>query len=332
MENSNVKTSAPNLLAHRETYKPFHYPWAFEGYKKQQQIHWLPEEVSLREDVRDWNLNLNASEKHLLTNVFRFFTQGDISVAKGYLHRYIPIFGHNPEIAMMLSSFASMEAIHIDAYSILIDTLGLPESEYAEFLKHEAMRNKYNFVDEVLDKTMSRRDIAKSIAIYSAFSEGLQLFSSFAILLNFQRFNKMKGMGQIVTFSVKDESLHVEYMIKLFRTFIEENPRIWTDDLKKEIYEICRKMVELEDSFIDYAFEFGAIEGLTRNEVKQYIRYIADRRLLQLGMKPNYGVKDNPLPWLEDLLGNVEFANFFETRSTEYSKGVVHGWERVFDV
>lgn len=321
-----------SLLESREYYKPFEYPWAFEGYKLQQQMHWLPEEVPLREDVRDWNQILSDNERHLLTNIFRFFTQGDVDVAKGYLHRYVPVFGHKPELAMMLSSFASMEAVHIDAYSLLLDTLGIPEIEYQAFSKYKELAAKHNYVESLLAKdNPNGHDIAKSLAVYSAFTEGLQLFSSFAILLNFQRFNKMKGMGQIVTYSIRDESLHVEYMIKLFRTFIEERPKLWTDKFKKELYDICRTMVELEDAFIDFAFEMGGIEGLTSNEVKLYIRYIADRRLLQLGLKPNYGVKDNPLPWLESLLGNIEHANFFETRSTEYSKALIEGWEEVWD-
>jgi ribonucleoside-diphosphate reductase beta chain len=113
-------------------------------------------------------------------------------------------------------------------------------------------------------------------------------------------------------------------MTKLFREFIKENIEIWTDDFKKEIYQACRDMVELEDRFLDLVFEMGDIEGLTKEEVLQYIRYIADRRLLQLGLKPNYGVKDNPLLWLDEVLG-VEHQNFFEGRATAYMKAGLRG-------
>src|SRR5690606_2672038 len=136
----------------------------------------------------------------------------------------------------------------------------------------------------------------KTLAVYSAFGEGMQLFSSFAILLNFARYNKMKGMCQIVTWSIRDESLHVESMIKLFHAFIDENKQIWKNDLKGEIYQAALDMVDLEDKFIELAFKQGGIEGLEKEEVKQYIRYIADRRLLQLGLKPKFKVKENPLP------------------------------------
>ena len=173
-------------------------------------------------------------------------------------------------------------------------------------------------------KLNDKKSIAKNLAIYSGFTEGLQLFSSFVILLNFSRFGRMKGMGQIVTYSIRDESLHVEAMTKLFREFIKENLDLWTDDFKKEIYQVCREMVKLEDKFLDLVFKMGDIQGLSKEEMKQYIRYIADRRLLQLGLKPNYGVKDNPLNWLDDVLG-VEHQNFFEGRATTYMKGGIKG-------
>lgn len=330
------------LLDTRSHYKPMNYPWAYEAYKQQQQMHWLPEEVPLRDDITDWNKNLSSSEKNLLTQLFRFFTQGDIAVAEGYLHKYIPIFAHQPELSMMLSSFANMEAIHIDSYSLLLDTVGMPEVEYQAFREYSAMKAKYDYLDNTnmlcytdynrADGAISVEGIeslAKGLAIYSAFTEGLQLFSSFAILLNFPRHNKMKGMGQIVTFSIRDESLHIESMIKLFHTLVQEFPYIWTDELKQSLYQACKDMVDLEDKFIDLVFEQGDLEGLTKEEVKQYIRYIADRRLLQLGLKTNYKVKVNPLPWIDSTLNGLEHVNFFEQRATEYSRGVITGWDRI---
>lgn len=328
-----------NLLTSRSYYKPFEFGWAYEAYKEQSKMHWIPDEVPLGEDVKDWNKKLTEQEKNLLTQLFRFFTQGDVDVAQGYLHKYIPIFGHKPELAMMLSTFASMEAIHVDAYALLLDTIGMPETEYKAFSKYEAMKAKHDYLDSIKiyeinssyytsDKFQDKlrdRTIAKSLAVYSAFTEGLQLFSSFAMLLAFPRQNKMKGMGQIVSWSVRDESLHVKYMIQLFREFIKENKEIWTDDFKAELYQICRDMVELEDNFIDLSFEMGNIEGLTKEDTKLFVRHIADRRLLQLGLKANYKVKDNPLPWFDDMIGGVEHANFFEARPTAYSKGSVSG-------
>jgi ribonucleoside-diphosphate reductase beta chain len=159
----------------------------------------------------------------------------------------------------------------------------------------------------------------------------MQLFSSFIMLLNFPRHGMMKGMGQIVTWSIVDETQHCESMIKLFRTYIEENKEIWNDELKGQIYTIAEKMVELEDRFVDLAFEMGDMPDLTANDVKQYIRYICDRRLISLGMKGVYKVKKNPLPWVEEMINAPTHTNFFENRATDYAKGALSGdWENVW--
>jgi ribonucleoside-diphosphate reductase beta chain len=311
-----------SLLATRDYYKPFDYPWMFDYYSQQNQMHWFPEDVPLHNDVKDWQ-SLDDNEKNLLTQIFRLFTQSDVDVSSGYVDRYMKIF-KKPEARMMMGAFNNMESIHQHAYSLLLDTVGMPEIEYKAFAEYEAMADKHEYIDNVKVTKGDKRSIAKALAVYSGFTEGLQLFSSFIVLLNFPRFGKMKGMGQIITYSIRDESLHVEAMTKLFREFIKENIEIWTDDFKKEIYQACRDMVELEDRFLDLVFEMGDIEGLTKEEVLQYIRYIADRRLLQLGLKPNYGVKDNPLLWLDEVLG-VEHQNFFEGRATAYMKAGLRG-------
>ena len=225
---------------------------------------------------------------------------------------------------MMMSSFANMESIHQHAYSLLLDTVGMPDIEYKAFADYEEMADKHDYVSKFKPTKSNKRNIAKTLAVYSAFTEGLQLFSSFAILLNFPRFGKMKGMGQIVTYSIRDESLHVEAMTKLFREFIKENTDIWTDDFKKEIYEICRQMVKLEDKFLDLVFEMGDLPGLTKKDMYAYNRYIADRRLLQLGLKTNYDQRENPLEWIDEVMG-VEHQNFFEGRATTYMKAGLRG-------
>ena len=311
-----------SLLKTREYYKPFDYPWMFDYYVQQNQMHWMPEDIPLHNDVKDWN-DMAPAEKNLLTQIFRLFTQSDVDVGAGYVDRYMRVF-KKPEARMMMGAFANMESIHQHAYSLLLDTVGMPEIEYKAFSEYESMSDKHTYIDNLSIQVTNKESIAKNLAVYSAFTEGLQLFSSFAILLNFPRFGKMKGMGQIITYSIRDESLHVEAMIKLFREFIQENITLWTDDFKKEIYQICRHMVKLEDKFLDLVFELGDIQGLTKKEMNEYIRYIADRRLLQLGLKPNFGVKDNPLTWLNDVLG-VEHQNFFEGRATTYMKGGLRG-------
>ena len=316
------------LLDERNYYKPFNYPWAFENYKLQQQMHWLPSEVNLADDLRDYKEKLTVENRKLITQIFRFFKQADVDVCAGYANHYLPTF-KQPEVRMMLASFASMEAVHQEAYSLLLETLGFPDEEYQMFLEYQAMLDKHEYLSNF--GTRNPTDLAKTMAIYSAFTEGVQLFSSFAILLNFPRHNLMKGMGQIVTWSVRDESLHVEGMTQLFRTFIKENKYIWNDDLKYEIYCAAERTVELEDSFSDLCFENAEVPELTSEEVKEYIRYIAVRRLLGLGMKKIFGSTSNPLTWLDYMLNGVEHTNFFENRATEYSKASTTGnWKDIF--
>ncbi len=318
-----------NLMTYNPVYKPFHYPWAYDVWLTQQRLHWLPEEVPLAEDVKDWHKKLTEPERNLITQIFRFFTQSDVEVNNAYMKYYSQVF--KPiEVLMMLSAFSNIETIHIAAYSYLLDTIGMPEVEYSAFLKYKEMKDKYDYMQNFsIDNPL---EIAKTMAVFGAFTEGLQLFSSFAILMNFPRFNKLKGMGQIISWSVRDETLHCLSIIKLFRTFIQENPHLWTENFQQELIHICKTIVEHEFAFIDLAFEMGSVEGLTAQDVKNYICFIANRRLTQLGLDTIYDIDKNPLPWMDEMLNAVEHTNFFENRATEYSRAATEGtWEEAFE-
>ena len=312
------------LTDERSFFKPFNYPWAYDAWLKHEQSHWLHTEVPMLEDVKDWKKKLSNDEKRFLTQIFRFFTQGDIDVAGGYVRNYLPYFPQ-PEIRMMLTGFAARESLHIAAYSHLIETLGLPETTYNEFLEYSEMKEKHDYVMNLSSTNGTKENTARHIAVFSAFTEGMQLFSSFIMLLNFPRHGKMKGMGQIVTWSIVDETQHAESMIKLFKTYIEENREIWNDELKSSIYTVAERMVDLEDKFIDLAFSTGAMENLTSEDVKKYIRYITDRRLISMGLKGIFKVKRNPLPWVEEMINAPTHTNFFENRATDYAKGALSG-------
>ena len=319
-----IKKHDTRVTDERTYFKPFNYPWAYDAWLKHEQSHWLHTEVPMLEDVKDWKKKLTKEEKQFLTHIFRFFTQGDIDVAGGYVNNYLPYFPQ-PEIRMMLLGFAAREALHIAAYSHLIETLGLPETVYNEFLQYQEMKEKHEYVLGISEQNTTKENTAAHIATFSAFTEGMQLFSSFIMLLNFPRHGKMKGMGQIVTWSIVDETQHTENMIKLFKTYIEENREIWNDELKGRLYTIAEKMVELEDKFIDLAFQMGPMEDLSPEDVKKYIRYIADRRLISLGLKGVFKVKKNPLPWVEEMINAPTHTNFFENRATDYAKGSLSG-------
>lgn len=310
------------LRDERPAFKPFQYPFCYDSWLRHEQMHWLPTEVSLQDDLKDWHNKLSDADRGQITNLFRFFTQADVDVAGGYVNNFLPAFPQ-PEVRMMLLGFAGREAVHIAAYSHLIESLGMPDTIYQEFLDFKEMASKHDYLARFQDK--SDRNLAQQLAVFSAFTEGLQLFSSFIMLLNFPRHKKMRGMGQIITWSIADESEHVDSMIRLFRTFIEENRHIWNDELKKELYDIARNMVALEDQFIDLCFSTGEVEGLTADEVKTYIRYICDRRLISMGLKGEYKIKTNPLPWVDEMINAPIQTNFFENRVTDYGKGALTG-------
>ena len=304
------------------TYKPFRYDWAVEMAQNHEKIHWIPEEVSLEDDVHDWKSGkLSQGEKDFVRSVLTLFVQSDVNVGENYINYYLKIFKNN-EVRKMLASFAAREFIHQEAYALFNDTIGFPESEYSVFLEIEEMREKHDFM---LDIDINSKE-GKGISLAkSVINEGLVLFSSFAMLLNLQRFGKLKGFGKINEWSIRDENLHAQGMAKLFRTYCNENPRIVNDVFKKKIYGMIRKAVELEDMFIERAFGFSKMDGLTQEEMKMYIRYMADRRLIQLGLKGNYKIKENPLPWLDYVLNAPDHTNFFEGKVTEYTVGGLVG-------
>ena len=310
-----------SLIEPSLTYKPFKYPWAVEYATEHEKLHWGEWEAKLQDDLTQWKTKLSKQEINHITQILRLFTQSDVAVGTNYLEHYIPRFKNN-EIRAMLSSFANREFVHQRSYALLNDTLGLPEEEFSAFADYEQMQEKLEFMANI--DTSSYSGLAQAVA-RSAINEGMSLFSAFVMLINYTRFGKMRGMGEIVQWSIRDETMHAEGMTKLFRVFCEEHPRIVNDEFKEQIYGMVREAVALEDKVIDLAYEMGPIEGLTAEEVKEYIRYIADRRLIQLGLKGNYGVKENPLEWLEPLISSTSHDNFFETVVTEYNADGLDG-------
>lgn len=329
-----------SLTHRREVYKPFEYPKAFEYFEKQQQAHWLPTEVSMASDINDWKTELTEVERSVVGNVLKGFTQAEIHV-EDYWSRKVAKWFPKPELCMMANTFAGMETIHIWGYSYLNDSLGL--EDYKAFLDDEATMAKLQRLKGNLGTKTNKENIARSLAIFSGFTEGVHLFSSFAILLNFSRFNKLKGVGQIVTWSIRDESLHSEAGCWLFREFCKENPGI-KEAIEEDIYEAARLTVKLEDDFIDMCysptscgdealnkmFDLG-IEGLDKDDLKQYIRHRTNTKLQDLGYASNWRNIDKEavkrMEWFDALSTGVEFQDFFAQRVTTYSKGVNSNWD-----
>jgi len=320
------------LLDRRINYKPFKYPESYDFWQKQQQAHWLSSEVTLNQDLLDWNIHLTESEKSVIGGILKGFTQTEIFVNDYWSNKVARWFQH-PEIVMAATTMASFETIHTQAYSLLDETLGF--QDYNAFLAEPTIKAKIDRLIEspeiVVNSQISvedKRAIAKSLAVFSAFTEGVSLFSSFAVLLHFSRFNKMKGMSQIVTWSIKDETLHSDFGCYLFRKFSEEYPEIWNDEFKKEIYQAARDTVTLEDNFIDNVFEKGNIEELTKEDLKNFIRQRANMQLGKLGFKQNWKNVDKEalkrMEWFDAIAAGVRLDDFFSVKPTDYSRGVIN--------
>lgn len=316
-----------SLTSYNPTYRPFSYEWAMQYATDHENLHWHEGEADLSEDVKDWQKNLEPHEKNLIHQILRLFTQSDAQVGQNYIDFLLPTFKNN-EVRCMLLSFAAREGIHQRAYALLNDTISLPESDYSAFLEYEEMEEKIEFMSA---NTVVREEGVALALAKAVFNEGVSLFGAFAMLLNFQRFKKMKGMCEIVRWSILDESQHVEGLSRLFRVYIDENPHIVNDTFKKHIYDMSRKVYELECRFIDLAFAMGDVKGLTAQEVKDYVAYLLDRRLIQIGLKANFNIEYNPLGWFDELMTGAVHENFFETRVTDYeAAGMSGSWDDCF--
>ena len=303
----------------REYYKPFEYQEAFEYYKQQHRAHWLADEVPLASDINDFKLKLTDSEKNLIGNILKSFAQTEVHV-NDYWSSKVTQWFPKPEIVAMGSTFGAFEAVHAEAYARLNEELGL--DNFKAFLEDEVAKAKIDRLIETNSDTIE--DKALSLAIFSAFTEGVNLFSSFAILMSFQLRNLMKGTGQIVAWSVRDESLHSQAGCWLFRTLMKENPDLNTSKLQDEIENACYISVELEFDFIDKAFEMGNIEGINKEQLKNFIKARANSKMEELGYKGLYNDIDpnllQQMEWFGHLTSGVEHQDFFAQRSSAYSK------------
>jgi ribonucleoside-diphosphate reductase beta chain len=302
----------------RPHYKPFEYQTAFEFYKEQHRAHWLADEVPLSSDLNDWKLKLSESEKNLIGNILKSFAQTETYV-NDYWATKVAVWFPKHEIKAMACAFADFESIHAEAYARLNEELGLDDFE--AFMEDEEAKAKIDRLVELPGDTL--RDKALSLAIFSAFTEGVNLFSSFAVLMSFQLRNLMKGTGQVVEWSVRDESLHSKAGCWLFRTMLEEMPEL-NEGMEKQIYEACDLSVKLEFDFIDKAFEMGEIEGLNKNQLKNFIKERANQKLIELGYNPLYNDIDpnllKQMEWFGHLTSGKTHQDFFAGRVTDYSK------------
>ena len=324
-----------SLLEERIVYKPFEYPQAFDYWLKQQQAHWLHTEVPMAQDVTDWKSNLKPHEKNLIGGILKGFAQTE-TVVNDYWTNLVTSWFRKPEIIMMGVTFGSFETIHAEAYSLLNEELGL--DDFAEFLEDEATMAKIENLMQVRDShdgTPDWHSRAVSLAIFSAFTEGVNLFSSFAVLLSFKMRNLLKGVGQIVEWSVRDESLHSNAGCWLFRTLMEEHPELKTDKLETDIREAATAAITLEFGFIDKVFEQGDLENLSKEDLKNFIRHRVNTKMGDLGLAPLIPSEEidkgalKTMKWFDAVIAGKQQTDFFASRVTNYSKGTMD-WSTAF--
>lgn len=311
-----------SILTPRLIYKPFEYEQAYSYWLQQQTSHWLPFEVQMAQDIQDFKTVLTDSERNIIGNTLKGFTQAEIFIGEYWAQKVRKWF-KKPEIQLMASAFSDFESIHTVGYSYLNESLGL--EDYSAFLQDPPTKAKIDRLMQTKGKT--KEEIALSLAIFSAFNEGVNLFSSFAILINFSRFNKLKGTAKINEWSLKDEVLHSDAGCWLFNTLIQEHPEIKTEEFKEKIYEAARLTVKLEDDYLDKVFELGDIEGLKKEDLKQFIRFRTNSKLNQLGYGSLYkNIKQeslNNLNWFNYLISGTVNQDFFAGKDASYSKAVL---------
>ena len=318
------------LLQERIVYKPFEYPKAFDYWLKQQQAHWIHTEVPMMSDISDWKQNLNETEKNIIGSILKGFAQTE-TVVNDYWTGLVTKWFRKPEIIAMATTFGAMETIHAEAYSLLNEELGL--DNFAEFLEDETTMAKIETLMDVRDSfngEVNWHERAKSLAIFSAFTEGVNLFSSFAVLLSFKMRNKLKGVGQIVEWSIRDESMHSEAGCWLFRTLIKENPELKTPELESAINEAALLSLQLELDFIEKVYELGDLEGCNKYNLINFIKNRVNTKLADLGYNPIIMDVDmtavNEMKWFDALSAGKQHTDFFASRVTNYSKGHIN-WE-----
>ena len=317
------------LFDERIAYKPFEYPEYYtEGWLKQAQAFWLHTEISMQSDIKDWKENLNEKEKNLVGNILLGFAQTECAVSDYWTQNVVSWFPKH-EIKQMAMMFGSQETVHAVAYSYLNETLKL--EDYEAFLHEPATSARFDNL--VAYSGNDSVGIAKSLAVFSAFAEGVSLYSAFAVLYSFQLRNLLKGIGQQMKWSVRDESLHSKMGCQLFNHMCQEYP-----ELKQEVYQdvlqAADMMRQMEHKFIDKMFEMGELENLSSSDLKEFIKARTNTKLVELGYESIFEYDKDAverLDWFYQLSGGVTHTDFFAVRPTDYSKaGEGEDWDDMF--
>lgn len=308
---------------------PLKYQWAYELYRNMKANHWEPEDIPMAKDIEQWRGNeLSDVERWIIRMGIGYFSAAEGIVGDNIQH-VIRELVTAPELKLVLGRHAHEENIHADSLLYMISSLGInPHECEAMFEDVPTILRKNEFVSRVsrelrrdmdLSEVKEKQALARNIFVFGQCMEGTQFYGLFGMILSLYRQNKFPGIGQMFRYTLRDESNHIELLRNLLVELIRENPDVWTDEFQQELVNLMKEAVQLEKSFINDCLPVNAV-GLSSEEFAEYIDYIADRRLENVGLPLlNEGVK-NPFPWLAEMMDIKKEQNFFEGRVTEYQK------------
>lgn len=327
----NAGTTDPNKIL------PIKYKWARTHYKNGVNNNWVPDEVNMQKDFETWKSanGLTDDERRLIMWNMGFFSTAESLTANNIvLNVYKNVT--NPECRQYLLRQAYEEAIHTDTFIYCCESLGIaPDDVYNAYNEIPSIHEKDEFVVNMTKSIMdpnfttdtleNKQKFVHDLIGYYVIMEGVFFYAGFVMMLSFMRQNKMVGIGEQFQFILRDESVHLAFGMDLITAIIEENPEIWTTELKATITENIKRAVELEIIYAKDCLPRGIL-GLNAEAVSQYVQYVADRRLERLGLANVYNV-ENPFPWMSEIIDLKKEKNFFETRVTEYKSGGSLNWD-----
>lgn len=301
--------------------------WAYELWEKHEELHWLPKEVPMKDDVTDWANHLTTEDKNFITSVLGFFVQADIEVHDTYIHDYLPHY-NTLGVKTMLTGFSAREPVHVMGYAYGIETLlqgSAQRAVFEKFLNNENLMKLHNALDKYRGEADAESRYKHMIAT-TLFGEGVMLFGQFAMLLNYARNGRLRGLGQIVSWSIRDEDTHVYGVTQLMKRdgrFAGLDKVHLFEEVSQEIKPLLVQFVK--DCFEGYGSDTCITQRITLEETLQFLEYQIQRRARQAHITDAPITVQNPFEWFDVMVGGVEHGNFFEVRTTEYAKGNVVG-------
>ena len=304
---------------------PMHYKWAYDLYNQAVRNSWFPHEIALGEDLADWKV-MTEDERHAVEFLMAFFNPTELIVNRSLALGVYPYL-KSPECHLYLAKQMFEEANHCVAFEYVLETFPLDRSRvYGVHLETESMVKKENFINKYLIRmtedtldittTEGKKDFLRNLVATNIVMEGTWFYSGFMVVLSFRQRNQLRNLGSMINWVLRDESLHLKFGIQLIHTILEENPELLTGEFAEEIRNIVIEGVSLEVNYNKDMFPKGIL-GLNADYVNQYVQYVADRRLEELGLEPHFNVT-NPAKWMSTATDVFELVNFFEQQNTSY--------------